>query len=361
MNKQTKAFSSDISVVDGERAVSAVISTTAVDRDGEALIPQGCNWKDFQLNPVSFLSHNYADWFGVDVTVDKLPIGQCTALTRDKDSISFKMTFAERPATYPAGKEWIPDTLFSLYQQRVMRAFSVGFVPIETRAATDKDLLTYGAECRRVISKWKLLEVSCVALPANQEAVALAVSKGLITQERGDKLAATMATKATADHLTAGLAPRAAEAEGDGAGATKTKDSGETPKPQMATCSKCDKQFPMDDMEEVDGAMYCADCMPQKSAAAAAAADDVTAAVEAAIDAEEQKHVVRAIEQPPEAEPNALKHVVREIEDTGAGDQETEVKHVHRVILDDSSEREERNIKLVHRHLGRLRGRIYAD
>src|SRR5262245_54306106 len=105
---QIKAFSSDVTVIDGERAVSAVISTNAVDRDGEVLIPQGMNAKDYQANPVIFFNHNWAAW-DCDPK-DKLPVGKCVALAKDADSISFKMVFAERPANHPEGEEWLPDT-----------------------------------------------------------------------------------------------------------------------------------------------------------------------------------------------------------------------------------------------------------
>jgi hypothetical protein len=221
MSMKHKAFSSDITVIEGERAVSAVISTTAVDRDCEVLLAAGANWKDFSANPVCFWDHAYCQ-YDAEMS-EKLPIGQCVAIKRDSDSISFKMTFAERPAAHPAGEEWLPDTLLSLYQQGVMRAFSVGFIPIEIRNATDKDLITFGADCRRVISKWKLLEVSAVALPANQEAVALAVSKGLITRDgaksifgkAGEVTDEQIAAAAPADVTAPAQAEQSPESQGE--------------------------------------------------------------------------------------------------------------------------------------------------
>lgn len=182
-----KAFSTDVSVDEGERAVTAIISTNAVDRDGEVLIPQGLNSKDYERNPVVFFNHSYADYFLDDVGA-KLPVGKCVALTRKDDSIIAKTVFATRPDGYPADKEWLPDTLFSLYQQGVMNAFSVGFIPTEMRPATDKDVEKFGAGCRRVYSKWKMHEYSVVPLPANQEAITLAVSKGLIKADVAKRL-----------------------------------------------------------------------------------------------------------------------------------------------------------------------------
>lgn len=190
-SKTIKAFSSDVTVVEGERAVMARITTNAVDRDGEVVIPQGLDAKQYQLNPVIFYNHAWADWQGEPE--DKLPVGKCAAIKREDDAIVAKIVFAERPEGHPEGEVWMPDTLLSLYQQGVMNAFSIGFIPTETRPATDRDVEKFGAGCRRVVSKSKLFEVSCVPIPCNQEAVTLAVSKGLLTQDAADKMFAVKA------------------------------------------------------------------------------------------------------------------------------------------------------------------------
>ncbi len=174
----TKVFEGgDVTALPGERAVTAVISSTAVDRDGEVLVAQGCNSKDFEANPLCYLNHDY--W--------TLPVGKWVALKRHPDRLTAKLVFAERPPTHPADQEWPPDTLFSLYQQGVIRGFSVGFECKESRPATYRDIEKYGEGCRRVISKWTLFEVSCAPLPCNQEALAVAVSKGLLTQSTAKK------------------------------------------------------------------------------------------------------------------------------------------------------------------------------
>lgn len=174
----TKAFSADITVEDGERAVTAKISTIAVDRDGDVVIPMGCNTKEYEKNPVVFMAHNY--W--------SLPVGKCVAIKRTEDAIIGKTVFAPRPENHPADEEWLPDTLLHLYQQGVLKGFSIGFSAIDSRYATDKDLLTYGANCRRVYNKWTLLEYSVAPIPANQEAVATAVSKGYLKQKTADAI-----------------------------------------------------------------------------------------------------------------------------------------------------------------------------
>ncbi len=178
MDKLTKDFSADITIEDGERAIVATMTTDAVDRDGEVLIPQGMNSKNFEANPVVMFGHNYFE----------LPVGKVTAVKRGQKKWSAKIIPAERPETYPPEKEWFPDTLYSLFKQGVLNAVSVGLMPQEHRQASTKDIEQYGEGVRRVISKWELLELSICAIPANPEAIATAVGKGLIKSDAAEKI-----------------------------------------------------------------------------------------------------------------------------------------------------------------------------
>jgi hypothetical protein len=238
MNKerQLKAFPSEVSVVEGERAVVARITTDAVDRDGEVIIPQGVNSKDFERNPVVYFNHSYADFF-TDDTGKKLPVGKCVAIKREENGIIAKTVFADRPQTYPEDKEWLPDTLFSLFQQKILNTFSIGFLPVEVRPATDKDLATFGADCRRVISKLKMLEYSVAPLPCNPEAVTMAVSKGLLTLQSAEKLFGKAVETPNSDEKPPETDEKAAE---DAA-------------PMMAACKTCGKEYDISEMQMTEG------------------------------------------------------------------------------------------------------------
>ncbi len=96
----------------------------------------------------------------------------------------------------------------------------------------------FGAGCRRVVSKWNLLEISVAPLPCNQEALATAVSKGLSL-----KFAKSLGYKAA-------------------------KDDELPAEPEMQTCSKCKKEFAPDEMTMADEKPVCADCMKEKAATA---------------------------------------------------------------------------------------------
>lgn len=155
----------------GSRTVEARISTTAVDRDGDVILPSGLDASDYRRNPVVLLQHD----------PDRI-IGKATSLRTTSNAVIATMQFAERPKTLPDAVEWMPDTILSLFQQGVLKAFSVGFrVPDGGwRNATDKDIDRFGDGVRQVVTNWQLLEFSVVSIPANQDALAMAVAKGCV-------------------------------------------------------------------------------------------------------------------------------------------------------------------------------------
>jgi phage head maturation protease/ribosomal protein L37AE/L43A len=305
IERLNKTFSADVKVVSGERSATAIISTSAVDREGDVLIPQGCYTKNYEKNPIVCYAHDsfYAP-----------PVGKCVAIKRDDQTITAKLVFAERPASHPLNLEWFPDTLLSLYQQGVMNAFSVGFSPIEQRAATTRDQTKFGDGCQRVFSKWEMYEFSCVPVGMNQEAVSVAVSKGLLTQEQADK----MFKKSEAATTDPPVKP------------SPEKAVDETPSP-MQTCSKCQKDYIESEMmQDDDSAWICSTCSME----------------------------AKKSEETP-TEPAPEKHVVREIETKGDGPR---IKRIHRVLEDDSPKRTPVKRLIIHAvsgAMGKARGRLY--
>jgi hypothetical protein len=77
----------------------------------------------------------------------------------------------------PANIEWVPDTLLDLFRADAPLAFSVGFRIKNARQPSKRDRARYGETVQRVITDWELLEFSVVPIPANQDALAVAVSK----------------------------------------------------------------------------------------------------------------------------------------------------------------------------------------
>ena len=169
----TKTFETKLTTVPGERSVIAKISTTSVDRDGDVVLPSGVDLTDFKKNPVVLFIHDN----------QKLPVGTAPIIQRKRDSIIAKVMFAERPDTLPSEQEFVPDTVFSMFQQGVLRAFSIGFLLDKARVPTPDDVRRFGAGVRQIITKWRLVEFSIVPVPSNQDALAVAVSKGYIPKD----------------------------------------------------------------------------------------------------------------------------------------------------------------------------------
>ena len=160
--KETKTFkAAQVKSLDvDERSVTAVISTGAVDRDNEVLLPKGAKIDKFQANPVVLWSHD--NW--------SPPIGKALWIKKGTKKITAKVQFA---LTERAEEIW------QLFKGGFLKAFSVGSDPIAHRAPTPADVKKNPdfANVRRIFSEWELLEFSAVAVPANPEALATAVKQ----------------------------------------------------------------------------------------------------------------------------------------------------------------------------------------
>ncbi len=150
-----KVFVGDIKSIDEkEMTLTASISTDTVDRMGEVLDPGGIELGNYRKNPVVLWAHDYS----------QPPIGKAMWVRRDGNSIISKVQFA---------KTAFAQEIFQLYKDGIMKAFSVGFVPKDGREGDGKKGPRY------TYTKWELLEYSAVPVPANPDAIALAISKGM--------------------------------------------------------------------------------------------------------------------------------------------------------------------------------------
>ena len=73
--RRVAALPQAIEIKDGERADISLITSDAVDRDLEVMMPQGGDWKVFQKNPVVTFAHRY----------DELPVGRALWVKRHSD------------------------------------------------------------------------------------------------------------------------------------------------------------------------------------------------------------------------------------------------------------------------------------
>lgn len=154
---------SDLEFKEGERAVIAHITTDTIDRDGEIVDPAGVVLEDYEKNPVVLFGHDHRG----------LPIGKNMWIKRDERGLLAKTVYANHQ---------LANDIYEYRKQGFPMAQSIGFIPISTIRYDE------GSEERkrglyRKFTKWMLLEYSDVAVPANPDAVAVAISKGLISSD----------------------------------------------------------------------------------------------------------------------------------------------------------------------------------
>ncbi len=150
MDLMKKQFTGDLKAIDTEkRTITAMVSTDSIDRHGDVIVPAGWKLDNYRKNPVVLWAHDY---YG-------LPVAKALAMEITEHGLMAMMQFAEHE---------LARDVFDLYAGGFLRAFSVGFyaVAYEPRSNGARGWLIKEAE---------LLEFSCVPVPANQDALVLAM------------------------------------------------------------------------------------------------------------------------------------------------------------------------------------------
>jgi HK97 family phage prohead protease len=125
-------------------------STESQDRDGDVLVATGADLENYRRNPVVMYAHDYTD----------LPVAKALEIEAVPGvGLRAKIQFPE-PGVNPKA-----DAVRGLWAGGFLNAASVGFVP---RASTPE-----GKGAR--FTAWELLEFSIVPVPANADALRLAV------------------------------------------------------------------------------------------------------------------------------------------------------------------------------------------
>lgn len=155
------------------RTLKARVSTRDVDGHGTIILPSAFQTARYEANPVMLLAHDRWD----------LPIGRCMGLSRDADGMDATFKFAD---TKRANK------VFSLYQQDMMRGFSVcgriqeAYWSWQHPDKWSADLPDYARKalenrtCDGVITRLELHEISACSIPSNAAALARSSDSGLL-------------------------------------------------------------------------------------------------------------------------------------------------------------------------------------
>jgi len=167
MIKTNKVFNAEIKDFnDGEMTLVATISTSSKDRMDESVAHDGANLKDFQKNPIVLWAHDYA----------QPPIGKALWVKKDNENkgLVSKMQFAQTD---------FAKEIYGLYKGGFMKAFSIGFIPRQIYRNYQQENYDKAKDPFLTIQKWDLLEYSAVPVPANPEALALAMKKGILSEK----------------------------------------------------------------------------------------------------------------------------------------------------------------------------------
>ena len=126
-----------------------IASTNSIDRQGDSIDQSGWQLANYLKNPVMLWAHNY----------DELPVAKALQIDVVNDQLIATFQFASAEANPKAAQ------IKQLYDEGFLNAVSVGFIPLKRSG--------------NIIIEQELLEISFVPVPANQDALALAMTKGL--------------------------------------------------------------------------------------------------------------------------------------------------------------------------------------
>uniref|UniRef100_A0A6H1ZVJ9 Putative structural protein n=2 Tax=viral metagenome TaxID=1070528 RepID=A0A6H1ZVJ9_9ZZZZ len=159
-----KTYIAETKAVEGERALNVTFTTDTPDRDGDIVEAKGARLANFRKNPVVLPAHKYSE----------PAIARAENLVKTDHGITAKVIFPTE-GTYP-----LADTIYSLYKQKIMRAWSVGFIPIKSEDITDDENVDSKAvRGGKRFKIWELLEFSACSVPKNPEALNNMIAKGI--------------------------------------------------------------------------------------------------------------------------------------------------------------------------------------
>jgi HK97 family phage prohead protease/HK97 family phage major capsid protein len=136
-----------------------VMSDGSIDRMGDVIEPRGWQLDHFKSHPIALFNHDS----------DQV-IGKWADVRVEGGQLRGRLELADE------GTSPLVDTVRKLTEQKILRAVSVGFRPVE-RAPLTEDADKYFGPFR--FTKSELLECSLVSVPANPNALSTAKSLGL--------------------------------------------------------------------------------------------------------------------------------------------------------------------------------------
>jgi HK97 family phage prohead protease len=140
--------------------IDFIASDATLDRGGEVIEAAGWRLDNFRRNPVFQNAHNYGN---IIFTLGRAQIAEVRG-----GRLFLRVLFA-------ADINPMARLAYDLYRRGFLNAVSVGFLPRRWENGTER------TPWRRRFLEQELLEVSAVAVPANPNALALALKTGAVT------------------------------------------------------------------------------------------------------------------------------------------------------------------------------------
>ena len=150
-----KAVDTEVTESDQERVLNFKISTETADSYNDVIKAEGWDLERFKKNPVVLWAHSHY----------QPPVGQALSVEVKDGDLVASAQFADAE-TYA-----FADTVYRLLKKGFLRATSVGFFPKEWTYDEDRGGYNFIAQ--------ELFEFSVVPVPANPDALALAVQDGI--------------------------------------------------------------------------------------------------------------------------------------------------------------------------------------
>ncbi len=133
-----------------------ILSDATPDRMGDVIEAEGWDLTNFKRNPVALFNHN-----------SSFPIGKWHNLRVVGGELRGDLRLA------PKGTSERIDEIIRLVDADILKAVSVGFVPIDSESINKNDKFGFGGTR---FKRTELVETSLVAIPANPNALAVAKS-----------------------------------------------------------------------------------------------------------------------------------------------------------------------------------------
>jgi HK97 family phage prohead protease len=191
-----KSFETVSKAVDLEQGIfEAMITTEATDRTGDIVRAHGADIANYMMNPVVMWAHDYT----------QPPIGKTLSI-----EVIAGTGLKARFQFPPVGTYEHADTIHRLWAGGFINATSIGFQPKQGKGINGDTV------DGREFDAWELLEFSIVPIPANQEALRMAIKAFDVPEQKvGRVLSASneRKLKAAADAINEVLAQLAPEQE----------------------------------------------------------------------------------------------------------------------------------------------------